>query len=374
MISKNVSPRNHSLLFVNGPYQLLVGVACIRKHNQGIHDVDVIAYDMKWQKELERTSSDLTRYLNLNMIQIPFEFLKSDISNSHTHKLRTAANHLLFYHYCKKYGKDNIFIPKIYGSPERAILLAAKKEKIYIYDDGFGQYISPQVNMQKYDYIIHKLLGGGRKTNITIAPRKPQLLSYSENSIATISSLDYTNEFKELLTYIASIVDLPDLSTTLAGCQGKTLVLIPLPRLSLTSISLMTSDLKKILGFSSQNLNNLHFLFKPHPRDVTLDFNTFQQELESYKNSEIIPNSLWAYPTELLYHIIHPEIILSGISTVGINSDVMDNIPVFVYDFLSFNLPNYNIHAKQVMVHSGTYGGSTVNDAIKDLQRVLGEK
>ena len=363
-----ITPRNHALLFANGPYQLLVGVACIRKHIQDIQEIDVITYDMEWQKELQRSTSDFVKHLGLNQIQIPYEYQKSDISNSHTYKIRTAANHYLFYHYCKKYGKDNIFIPKIYGSPERAILLAAKKKNVFVYDDGFGQYVSPQVNMQKYDRIIYKFLQGKEKSNITIAPRKPQLLKYSEIHIASISPLDYTKELQELLCFLASNIVLPELSTLLDGLKDKNLVLLPLPRLSLTSISLLISNLKLLLEYSNRNLKKTFFLFKPHPRDITLDFSVFRRELGPLGNSEIISHSLWAYPTELLFHVIHPEVILSGTSTVGINSDIMDDTRVFVFDFLSFNLPNYNDHARQIMVNSGTYKGSTVNDAIDTLQ------
>ena len=110
----------NAIIFTNGPYQLMVGVACARFHIKNLEQIDVITYDMKWQKDLKRTTDEIINILNLNRVNFIFEFKKSDITNAQTYPIRAGLNHLTFSLYGLLQNKDNIFIPKLYGSPERA--------------------------------------------------------------------------------------------------------------------------------------------------------------------------------------------------------------------------------------------------------------
>lgn len=354
------------LLFVNGPYQLMVGVACIRRHIQNIDLIEAISYDMKWQKELEKVVYSFAKVLKISVRNLPIEVKKSTIANNRTFLLRSILNHVAFYLYCKKFRGMNIFIPKVYGSPERAIILASRKKNIFIYDDGYGQYIDPRVNQGKIDSLLYKFIENDKqhhRSNIIIAPRQPQLITYDSYQNTSISKQDYSKELKEVIKDIAMSQDLLQMTGNYRKSENL-FVLISLPRLAMSSILGLGIDLDLLVNKVSNEFPTLVFLLKPHPRDVVLDFQELSRNIGKPKNWELLPRSLWCYPVEVLSQAINPRIILTGNSTIGINSDLLPKTKVMVFDFLSFNMPYYNDHATRLMKSAGNYRGKTVEEAI----------
>ena len=373
-MKKKPKLRNEALIFVNGPYQLMVGLACLQKHQKSINTIHVISYDMSWQADLSKITQDFTNILGLNFIKLPFEFKKSDISNFKTHKIRTLINHILFYIYSKVYAKSYIFVPKIVGSPERAIILASLDTKINIYDDGFGNYIDPGVRQRKldlwlFDYI--KKISSRREVKIEICPRKPELITYSKFQSVPVSGFDYS---EELLSIIQSLSDhYNDLivSNLTAKTFGKRNIIIILPRLSLSVEKQLGKDIKQLIEAVSKLSPNTFFLLKPHPRDITLNFQFINQYLCDCQNWELLPKSIWSLPAEIVLYSLKPEITVSGCSTVGINADLFVFTKTMVFEFLSFNLPYYNDSAKMVMKKAGNYFGETVEEAIFEVSNYL---
>jgi len=359
----------HALIFANGPYQLMVGLACVKKHLKRIEEVDVITYDMQWQEELNKTTQSFIRILRLNNIKIPVDFKKSDISNFNTYPFRAFLNHILFFLYTKKYGKKYVLIPKLYGSPERAIILASLKKHVYIYDDGFGIYLDPRINLRRLDAMLYnysKISSRRRELDIMIYPRKPKLITYDNFQDIKISKVGYSDELSIIVRYLSK--NNSEIITPLRNkIGGKKKILITLPRLSLVVEKQLGEKIRQLIEGVNRSFPSTFFLLKPHPRDATLDFKFLHDCLGIQQNWDLLPKSTWCQPVEVISLSLVPDIILSGSSTVGINEDLLIGIKVMVFEFLSFNLPYYNKYSEMLMKKAGTFSGITVKDAIEEV-------
>lgn len=368
----NNPPRNHALLFANGPYQLLVGVASWRKHCQENCEITVIPYDMQWQKELSRVTCKFAEFLGLKVIHLPFEFLKSSADNKKTYVMRSSLNHILFFLYTKKYCKQYAFLPKLYGAPERAILLAASKKKVIIYDDGYGQYVNPKVHLSIFDKVVYQLIGlnDPSRNNIFISPRNPALVTFNSSPMFKVLNENYTQDLKKV---IGELIDNPNFLSQSKYVQEKypLSVIITLPRFSLAVKDVLIGGLIKLFTQFSQAFPEVKFLLKPHPRDINVKFTEITKGIPLSSNWGFLPDEMWCYPAEIICLALNPVVILTGTSTVGINSDLLPRTRVMVFDFLSFNMPGYNEKSKEIMVKAGTYCGSSVEDAIRLMANYL---
>ena len=371
-MKNNPESNRHVLLFANGPYQFIIGIACILKRFPSDIKIDLIPYDMQWQKSLKDITLEFAQLYNVNIIHLPFEFLKSNTDNQRTYPLRSFVNHLLFIFYTKAFAKQYIFMPKMYGAPERAILLAAVNKKKIIYDDGFGQYVNPQVHLSKYDQFVYMLIGlkDHRKNNIFISPRNPSLVNFEGFRNVEVFKDGYTDELRMVLEYLNSKIQ-PRKTLEIYQTNKKTNVMISLPRISFIDKTELALGLTKIFIHFSREYPQILFLLKPHPRDVLMDFSDFSSNFADLSNCQFLPIELWCYPAELLCLELKPIAILSGTSTIGINSDLITSTKVMVFDFLSFNLPGYSEEAKEIMVNAGNHLGITAEDAIYGLVALL---
>lgn len=366
----NNGKENQALIFANGPYQLMVGLACARKHIHNLQKIEVITYDMQWQDELNKITRDYIDILKLNFIKLPYEFRKSDISNFSTYRVRTFINHILFFLYSKKYGKKNIFIPKLYGSPERAIILASLNKNIFVYDDGFGIYLDPRINQRKLDKSLYQLIDFYSRRfdiNIGIFPRKPQLITYDNFHEIKISKIDYSAELSIIIQNISNYYKEAMIANLEPKIDKKKRILIALPRLTLSVKKELGEKIHQLIDAITLSFPTVYFLLKPHPRDVPLDFSFLKEYLGNDQNWGLLPKSTWCQPVEVISLSLLPVLILSGWSTVGINEDLLSQTKVMVFDFLSFDLPNYNNFAKMLMKKTGTYSGETVQNAIEKI-------
>lgn len=365
---------NHALIFANGPYQLMVGLACTRKHFGCNPVVDVITYDMPWQKDLENTTVEFIEILNLNHIKVPYEFRKSDISNRVTYRFRAFLNHLLFFFYAKRYGDIYIFIPKLYGSPERAILLASLNKSVFVFDDGFGIYLDPGINIHGFDrwlYTRFFKFQGGFKPELYISPRRPGLATYKSYFDIPVSQEDYSHELSQIIGTISDH-QAQRIQRALPGAvKDKKIILVSLPRIILSGKDPLCEALGELLKSIEDIDPGIHFLFKPHPRDIAQDLNILKEQLMGIKNWSFLPEFTWCQPVEVISSCLDPILLLSGWSTVGVNQDLMGQTKVMVFDFLSFDIPSYNDHAKKLMIKAGTYSGADVKDAIMQISAHL---
>jgi hypothetical protein len=367
-MTTNNLPRNHALLFANGPYQLLIGVASVRKHCPENCEIMVIPYDMKWQKELSRVTCKFAEFLGLKVIHLPFEFLKSSADNKKTYIMRSSLNHILFFLYTKKYCKQYAFLPKLYGAPERAILLAASKKKVIIYDDGYGQYVNPKVHISKFDEFVYRIIGldDPIQNNISIAPRNPSLINFNSSQVFTVLQEGYTQEFKDVMSEIAGQREF--LLSLKIDEENKPLsIFITLPRFSFAVKDVLISSLSKLISQFFEISPEVKFLLKPHPRDINVDFTELTNGIHMASNWRLLPLEMWCYPAEVICLALNPVVVLTGTSTVAINSDLLPQTKVMIYDFLSFNIPGYNEKSKEIMVKSGNFTGCTAEDAINIL-------
>lgn len=365
---------NDALIFANGPYQLLVGLACARRHIENLNHVYVLLYDMKWQNDLQKTCQDFSQILGLKLINFPYEFRKSDISNKKPHRFRSIINHLSFFLFGIINSIPNFFIPKPYGSPERAIILSSLNKKIYIYDDGFGMYIDPIINQNKFDRQLYTIIDRyflKQKANMLICPRKPDLLDYSSFHGIRLSSYDYSNQLWEYFQTLARHFS-PLLRKDLGyEVDEKIIILIALPRLAFTDQQKISKEIFKLIKAVAKSYPNVLFLLKPHPRDLRDDLQILSKGLINVQYSAFLPESTIPYPIEVISLILDAPIILSGYSTVGINGDLFPKTRVMVFDFLSFNISHYNNYARGIMIKAGGYAGGSVQNAINQIKLTL---
>lgn len=365
-----------ALIFCNGPYQLLVGYACVKKHLPNNKNVKVITYDMSWQTELIKISKDFIKALKLTEKHIPLELKKSDINNFRTNKIATLINHITFFLYVVLNNDQNIFLPKIEGSPERAIILAARKKNVFIYDDGYGIYIDPKVKQTKLDRLIFKLISGKQnnvKTKITICPRKPTLVTYNNFYNVHISKFDYTDKLITILDLLPNLVVNLNLLSICDKLGEKKIIIITLPRIALINEQSFYKDIFSLIKSIGAYNPKVNFLIKPHPRDTVGQLEALNEFLMPLSNWNMFPSEVWGYPVEILSRICKAKLILSGLSTVGINGDLINNTKVMVFDFLSFNQPEYTKFAKMVMEKAKTHFGETIEDAIIAIKSTLAE-
>lgn len=365
---------NEACLFINGPYQLMIGVACLQKYLPNIKKVNVITYDMTWQKKLLETTNEFIETLNLINITPKWEFKKASSSTGRTNLIRAIINHILFYVYTKKNCPEYVFLPKLYGSPERSIILASINKKIFVYDDGYGIYIDPSVNQNQIDTLIYKTLQKCKKnffSNIGIYARAPKLIDFENFFNIQISYKAYTTEFFEVLSRIACkfndrvISNFPEIN------EKTSIIFVALPRISISNINTVVNELLILIEIITKEFENILFILKPHPRDLLEDLERLIETPHDFKKWRFLQEELWSFPIEVLALIIRPKIILSGNSTIGINSDLFPNTEVLIYDFLGFNIPNYEKYAKRIMIKSGTYAGKDYKEAIKSIRKLL---
>ncbi len=376
MKSHSNLPNEDALIFCNGPYQLLVGYACVLKHLPTNKNVKVITYDMLWQPELIKVTKDFIKALKLTEKHIPLELKKSDINNFKTNKIATLFNHITFFLYVALNNDQNIFLPKIEGSPERAIILAARKKKVFIYDDGYGIYIDPKVKQTKLDRLIFKLIGGKQsnvKANITICPRKPTLMTYNNFYNVRISKIDYTDKLINILDILPTLVVNSNLLSICDNLVEKKIIIISLPRIALVNEQSFYKDIFSLIDSIGAYNPKVFFLIKPHPRDTVGQLEALDKFLMPLSNWNMFPSEVWGYPIEILSRICRAKLVLSGWSTVGINGDLIKNTKVMVFDFLSFNQPEYTKFAKMVMEKAKTHFGENIEDAIIAIKSTLAE-
>ncbi len=358
---------DHALLFVNGPYQLLTGLACVRKHLQGECKITVVLYDMKWQPELKRITQQIAQQFGLFVDAGPVELEKSTADNTKTYMFRSLVNHLTFYWYTRKTCKQYLFLPKIYGAPERAILLAAAQKKVVIFDDGYGQYIAPEAHFNKFDQLVYCMMGIGEKprVNLLISPRSPNLARYTSFSNIKLAQDGYTFE---LMGLIHALSKQEVFTRALKDhAQVGQVVIIALPRMAYLNQIALQKDLMELFSSILKDFKNARFLLKPHPRDVIFDFAEFKTQLGKLPNWDFMPHQLWNYPLEVICEALKPAAVISGASTIGINADLLTDVKVMVYKFLSFKLDGYEQKAIEVMQKAGVYMGQTAAEAANDI-------
>lgn len=368
--------KNNAVIFANGPYQLMVGLACARRHLGNIGLVSVVPYDMKWQPALLQTCRDFSKFLNLEIIDPAFEWEKSDITNRHTNPIRSLLNHLAFFVSGLFNPAPNLFIPKLYGSPERAIILSSLNKKIHIYDDGYGMYIDPVINQNKIDRWLYEFIDrffSQKKENITICPRKPELMDYRQFHNIQISWKDYSGDLCDIFASIADHTKSKIRESIRYPLEGRKTILIALPRLAFANQMETISSLQKLIHEVSIMNQNTFFLIKPHPRDLPADLISLEISLKDEPDWELLPAFTTPYPVEVLSLALGASIILSGFSTVGMNADVIPGIKVMVFEFLSFNIPHYNDFARKIMVNAGGYAGVSVHEAVEKIRIYLEE-
>jgi hypothetical protein len=369
-------PKYDAMIFANGPYQLLVGLACARRHIGKPGQISVVLYDMKWQPALFQTCRSFSQFLNLEIINFAFEWEKSTISNTHTYPGRSLLNHLTFFISGLFNPCPNIFLPKLYGSPERAIILSSINKKIYIYDDGYGMYVDPVINQNKIDKWLYKYIDrffSNKKSNITICPRKPELMDYEQFHDIRISREDYSRELRDIFVTIANQTKFRIRESIHLPLEGKKTILVALPRLAFANQNEIIGSLHELIHALSMMKQNVTIFIKPHPRDLPADLLALEVALKDEPDWELLPSFTTPYPIEILSLALDASIILSGFSTVGMNADVIPGNRVLVFDFLSFNIPHYNDFARRIMVKAGGYAGATVQEAVEKIRICLEE-
>ena len=144
-------------------------------------------------------------------------------------------------------------------------------------------------------------------------------------------------------------------------------ILITLPRFSFMVKDVLISSLSKLFSQFFEISPEIKFLLKPHPRDINVAFTELTNGIHVCSNWQLLPLEMWCYPAEVICLALNPMVVLTGTSTVAINSDLLPQTKIMVFDFLSFNMPGYNEKSKEIMVKSGNFTGSTAEDAINIL-------
>ena len=129
---KNDTDSEKALVFVNGSYQFIVGLACARKYVPNASMIEVIGYDMIWQKELRRVVQEAAECLNVSYRDMPCELPKSNADYSKTHILRSLWNQFFMWLFVKQSSAQHIFLPKIFNNPEIA-MIAGQKISMFIF-------------------------------------------------------------------------------------------------------------------------------------------------------------------------------------------------------------------------------------------------
>jgi hypothetical protein len=324
--------KDHALLFINGPYQLIVGLACIRKYLSSQIELEVIGYDMPWQKELRDVVIKISKVLKIEYRYIPLEFQKSDFNYKRTYRLRSLINQMYIKAFVQFHSANNIFVPKLVGNPERAIVLGAKKKSIYVFDDGLEFYVNSLSNKvslnEKSKKYIYRLKLKNRLETIKICPSRPIFFDLPLLPGCVLYKKDYSNEIEEIFEGLAKSFQ-QHLKIIL---QLNNAIIVCLPRLWTLNPN-KANQIFDLIDFINEQRKDIYILLKPHPRDKQHDVEKFFSKNVS-RNCVLLEPMLWVFPIEILARMIDAKLILSGISTIAMNQKLIKELDVIITTLL----------------------------------------
>jgi len=363
------APRQNNqgvLLFVNGPYQFIVGLACVRKYVPDASSLEVIGYDMRWQKALSSTTADFAAHMKVNYRTLPFEFKKSDPDYKRTYPLRSLWNMVYIKDLVKNHPAAHIFAPKLFNNPERAIAEGAQKKALYIFDDGIGLYLGRIITFEKNKYVTRFKLKG-RPPIVDICPSVPSLFDMPLPSWFRVNRHDYTQEVK---TIIAQLADGVDIAITEDNLEKDTGILC-FSRISLLQSLERTDDILKMIDELNRCSRNLHFLIKPHPRDDPKAVQLYFRQFTRRENCELLEPALWMAPVEILAKKIAPKVIVSGASTIAVNQQFFPRTKLLITGIVGEQRADLSAKAIQFLENIDGYTGDSVDDLIQRLKDEL---
>ena len=196
-------------------------------------------------------------------------------------------------------------------------------------------------------------------------------MEYSNFNQIAIAKDDYSTELFDILKLVAENYKERISQNLSENHKGKTLLLIALPRLSLSNKKRLGEEISLLIDQITKINPNTYYVLKPHPRDLPQDFNFLNDIISMHSNWEFLPSFASCLPIEVIAISLGARIILSGWSTIGINQDLLPGTNVMIYEFLGFDIPHYNDHAKRLMIKSGTFSGKTAQDAVEKVKFLL---
>lgn len=359
LVFKQNKLEENVLLFVNGPYQLIVGLACIHAYFSKNTIINVIGYDMRWNKKLREIVKSLSSYLQISYSEIPFEFKKSDSNYKKTYVLRSIWNQLVIKNYVLFNPESNIFVPKLFNNPERAIVSGARDKNLYVYDDGIGFYINRIVTHQENKY-IRKLDLKKRPKIINLCPSNPSLFTTTLNNSFKLNTRNYKIKVKEIIYKLSC-----DLNLNLSNYDFNKKIIILCPsRIAILQSHSSFVTINSVINTISAISDNILFLIKPHPRDKPREVEKYFQKLINKNNCILLDQDLWVVPVELLVQKIKSILIISGVSTIAINDDFFESSKVIISGVLGEQHDELTDETIQFLEKLGNYIGDNENTLI----------
>ena len=152
--------------------------------------------------------------------------------------------------------------------------------------------------------------------------------------------------------------------------RSRALVVVCLTRLSYVDVASYRSGVDALIQAIVRDLPEAMIVIKPHPRDKFDEVSDAFANLASHSSVTLLAENLWHIPLEILAHMLNPQAILAGWSTIGINSDLVPNSQVIVTDLLSFEREGVSNLMKKMIERIGTYGGATARDVVRAMRTV----
>ncbi len=365
-INKQVKLEKNVLLFVNGPYQLVVGLACVYTYISKDIIIDVIGYDMRWNKELSNIVKTFAKQFNLSYSVIPFEFKKSDSNYKKTYFVRSIWNQFVIKNYVLFNPANHIFVPKIFNNPERAIVSGARRKNLYVYDDGIGLYINRIVTDQDNKYLKRLDLKKHPKI-INICPSNPSLFNISLNEGFLLNTINYKRKMKEIIYELTCNIKL---EINMSIHDKNIIILCPSRIAILRSHSSLAAINKIITSIYSIN-QNIFFVIKPHPRDNPKEIENYFQKIINTTNCTLLEQNLWGIPIEILIQKLKSIFIISGVSTIAINIDFFESSRVIITGVLGEHREDLSYDALQFLDKLDNYIGDNVNSLINIISKEI---
>lgn len=351
------------LLFVNGPYQLIVGLACIRKYIPEASNIEVIGYDMRWQKSLRRLVREFAQILDIAYREMPLEFKKSDSNYKRTYFLRSIWNLIVFELFVKVSLAQYIFIPKLFNNPERAIANGASQKNIFIYDDGIGLYVERIISFKPNKYIRQVKLRRCVR-DIIVCPSNPKYFDSILPLGFLLNSEDYTNEIRELFFALSNrfpfrnLEDSPNLFT----------VFLCVSRISLIRTHHRLQDIHRLIDYFGGINKNIRFLIKPHPRDNPKEVADYFIQVTNMENCRLLPPNLWSIPVEILVQRINARIVVSGVSTIALNEKFFPHTKIIISGVLGEQRSDLSVKVIRFLEKFDFYTGDNLDELIRSIK------
>ncbi|PKN88012.1 MAG: hypothetical protein CVU46_02525 [Chloroflexi bacterium HGW-Chloroflexi-8] len=355
---------NSVLLFVNGPYQLIVGLACVYTYISENIFIEVIGYDMRWNKGLREIVKSFAKQLQLTYSEFPFEFKKSNHNYEKSFVLRSIWNQLLMKTFVLTHPAKHIFVPKIYNNPERAIVSGAIEKILYVYDDGIGLYINRIITDQKNKY-VRKLDLKKRPKIIYVCPSNPSLFISPLNQGFILNTRNYKCKIKEVIYELSCGINFDVRKYD----QNKKIIILCPSRIEILRSHSSLSDIIKVINAIFTINSNIFFLIKPHPRDNPKEIEKYFKKLVNINNCRLIDQELWVVPIEILNQKLKSIYIISGISTIAINDDFFVSSKVLISGVLGEHREDLTYDAIQFLEKLDSYTGDNVNTLISIISK-----